>query len=201
MKEIALSQAGTIADRQLIIIDRNRDLYLLPVMKRNIAKLAAMCDSARWHDSTAMLTAMVDQRLVGDRVLDECLQLHGVRKAVSNPRRSRQLGKSQVSMWASARVEIGRGVRQTIGADGAARCCPFVLGSSWGLKAWGVGAGQETGLVAKLHRKQLEGLHVSCAVCISMRILASRVRAVCVVLPLGSVRGQGPAHEDPLHQS
>lgn len=64
MKEIALSQAGTINDRQLIIIDRNRDLYLLPVMKRNIAKLAAMCDSARWHDATAMLAAMVDQRLV-----------------------------------------------------------------------------------------------------------------------------------------
>ncbi|EFJ41230.1 intraflagellar transport protein IFT80 [Volvox carteri f. nagariensis] len=63
VKEIALSQAGTIADRQLIIIDRNRDLYLLPVMKRNIAKLAAMCDSARWHDTTAMLAAMVDQRL------------------------------------------------------------------------------------------------------------------------------------------
>jgi intraflagellar transport protein 80 len=64
VKEISLSQAGHINDRQLIIIDRNRDLYLLPVLKRNIAKLAAMCDSARWHDTTAMLAAMVDQRLV-----------------------------------------------------------------------------------------------------------------------------------------
>ncbi|KAG2494842.1 hypothetical protein HYH03_007082 [Edaphochlamys debaryana] len=63
VKEIALSQAGTINDRQLIVIDRNRDLYLLPVMKRNIAKLAAMCDSAKWHDATPMLGAMVDQRL------------------------------------------------------------------------------------------------------------------------------------------
>jgi hypothetical protein len=41
-----------------------RDLYLLPVMKRNVAKLAAMCDSARWHDATPLLAAMVDQRLV-----------------------------------------------------------------------------------------------------------------------------------------
>lgn len=66
IKEISLSQAGTINDRQLIVVDRNRDLYLLPLMKRNVAKLAAMCDSARWHDNTPMLAAMVDQRLVRD---------------------------------------------------------------------------------------------------------------------------------------
>lgn len=63
IKEVALSQAGTINDRMLIFVDRNRDLYLLPIMKRNVAKLAAMCDSARWHDATPMLSATVDQRL------------------------------------------------------------------------------------------------------------------------------------------
>lgn len=65
IKEIALSQAGNINERQLIFIDRNRDLYLMPVMKRAVAKLGAMVDSARWHDATGMLAAIVDQRLVG----------------------------------------------------------------------------------------------------------------------------------------
>lgn len=64
IKEVALSQAGTINDRMAIFIDRNRDLYLMPLMKRNPAKMASMCDSARWHDATPMLAAAIDQRLV-----------------------------------------------------------------------------------------------------------------------------------------
>ncbi|MEW5301900.1 MAG: hypothetical protein WDW36_004725 [Sanguina aurantia] len=60
---IALSQVGTTSDRQLTYIDRNRDLYILPVMKRGPVKLAAMVDSAMWHDATGMLAAMVEQRL------------------------------------------------------------------------------------------------------------------------------------------
>ncbi len=57
-------QAGTASDRQLIFIDRNRDLYVMTVAKREPAKLASMVDSAAWHDSTGMLAAMVDQKLV-----------------------------------------------------------------------------------------------------------------------------------------
>ncbi len=57
-------QAGTNADRQLIFIDCNRDLYVMPVMKRTVAKLGSMVDSAYWHDTTDMLAAMVDQKLV-----------------------------------------------------------------------------------------------------------------------------------------
>lgn len=63
ISEIALSQAGTAADRQLLFIDANRDLHLLRVMKREASKLAGMVDSAAWHDATPMLAAMVDQRL------------------------------------------------------------------------------------------------------------------------------------------
>jgi intraflagellar transport protein 80 len=57
-------QVGTQADRQLIFIDRNRDLYMVPIAKRVPAKLGSMVDSARWHDTTGMLAAMVDQKLV-----------------------------------------------------------------------------------------------------------------------------------------
>lgn len=61
---LPFTQVGTNTDRQLIFIDRNRDLYVVPVMKRTPAKLASMCDSAAWHDTTGMLGAMVDQKLV-----------------------------------------------------------------------------------------------------------------------------------------
>lgn len=63
VKELALSQVGTNADRQLIFIDQNRDLYIMPVMKRSVAKLGSMVDSAYWHDTTGMLAAMMDQKL------------------------------------------------------------------------------------------------------------------------------------------
>jgi len=58
-------QVGTSTDRQLILIDRNRDLYIVGVMKRQPAKLASMVDSALWHNTTGMLAALVDQKLVG----------------------------------------------------------------------------------------------------------------------------------------
>jgi hypothetical protein len=61
-----LTQVGTQADRQLIFIDRNRDLYVVPIAKRVPAKLGSMVDSARWHDTTGMLAAMVDQKLVSE---------------------------------------------------------------------------------------------------------------------------------------
>jgi len=60
---VALSQAGSVADRRLLLIDSNRDLYLVHVLQRATAKLGAMVDSARWHDSTQMVAAMVDGNL------------------------------------------------------------------------------------------------------------------------------------------
>jgi len=63
-------QAGTSTERQLILIDRNRDLHIVPVMARAVAKLASMVDSAHWHDSTGMLSALVDHKLVGGSVCE-----------------------------------------------------------------------------------------------------------------------------------
>ncbi|KAF5830134.1 hypothetical protein DUNSADRAFT_15000 [Dunaliella salina] len=63
IKEIQLSQVGTSTERQLILIDRNRDLYIVGIMKRQPAKLASMVDSALWHNTTGMLAALVDQKL------------------------------------------------------------------------------------------------------------------------------------------
>jgi intraflagellar transport protein 80 len=47
-----------------VFIDRNRDLYITPVLKPHVVKMGAMCDSVVWHESTDMLAAMVDQKLV-----------------------------------------------------------------------------------------------------------------------------------------
>jgi len=60
--DLALSHAGN--ERKLVFIDRNRDLYITPVLKPHVVKMGTMCDSVVWHESTDMLAAMVDQKLV-----------------------------------------------------------------------------------------------------------------------------------------
>ena len=47
-----------------MFIDRNRDLFITPVLKAASYKLATMVDSVQWNDTTDMLAAMIDQRLV-----------------------------------------------------------------------------------------------------------------------------------------
>mmetsp|Transcript_28907 Transcript_28907/g.81402 ORF Transcript_28907/g.81402 Transcript_28907/m.81402 type:complete len:781 (+) Transcript_28907:949-3291(+) len=81
---VALNFAGGLPDRRLLLLDRNRDLYITPVSSSTAAagpgaggqpqpgggpspgmlvKLGAMVDSALWHDESDMLVAMVDGRL------------------------------------------------------------------------------------------------------------------------------------------
>ena len=70
---VALNQSGGLPDRRLLLLDRNRDLYLMPLVAtegpdKSAApapiKLGSMVDSAAWHDDADMLAAMVDGRLV-----------------------------------------------------------------------------------------------------------------------------------------
>mmetsp|Transcript_45447 Transcript_45447/g.72922 ORF Transcript_45447/g.72922 Transcript_45447/m.72922 type:complete len:761 (-) Transcript_45447:178-2460(-) len=62
--DVRLSQTGSTPDRKLVFIDRNRDLFITPVLKAASYKLATMVDSVQWNDTTDMLAAMIDQRLV-----------------------------------------------------------------------------------------------------------------------------------------
>jgi intraflagellar transport protein 80 len=64
VRAVALSQAGTAASRQLAFIDSNRDLHLLDVGSRAVVKLASMVDSAVWHDTSNMLAAVADDKLL-----------------------------------------------------------------------------------------------------------------------------------------
>ncbi|XP_064614881.1 intraflagellar transport protein 80 homolog [Liolophura sinensis] len=64
--EIALDQCGTSNERRLVIVDKNRDLYITSVRvfgtDRKIIKLGTMVHSLSWNDSTNMLSALTDNK-------------------------------------------------------------------------------------------------------------------------------------------
>jgi len=62
---ISLSQQGTGVDRKIAILDKNKDLYLTKAMNSDrTEKLGAMVDSFMWNDSTDVLIALVDDKLI-----------------------------------------------------------------------------------------------------------------------------------------
>jgi len=62
--EIALNQMGSTPDRKLVFTDRNRDMFITPILKAQPVKLGTMVDSFKWNDETDMLGAMMDSKLV-----------------------------------------------------------------------------------------------------------------------------------------
>lgn len=63
--EIVLSQVGHGVDRKLALIDRNRDLHMVPIADDGEpVKLATMVDSALWNDDHDMLLAVADAKLL-----------------------------------------------------------------------------------------------------------------------------------------
>lgn len=68
---IALNQssAASISERRLAFIDRNRDLYITPIVPqpgifRGVYKLRTQVDTMAWNDSSDMLCAVADGRLL-----------------------------------------------------------------------------------------------------------------------------------------
>merc|ERR550537_2167503 len=62
---ISLNQQGSGVDRKVAILDKNKDLYLTKAMNADkTEKLGAMVDTFVWNDSTDMLIALVDEKLV-----------------------------------------------------------------------------------------------------------------------------------------
>lgn len=63
--EICLNQFGPQTERKCALIDRNRDLYLCSVAnKPQMYKLATMVASVKWNDSSDILVAIADGKLV-----------------------------------------------------------------------------------------------------------------------------------------
>lgn len=62
---ISLNQKGSGADRKIAILDKNKDLYLTKAMQADrTEKLGAMVDTFMWNDSTDVLIALIDEKLV-----------------------------------------------------------------------------------------------------------------------------------------
>eukprot|EP00823_Brevimastigomonas_motovehiculus_P003574 TRINITY_DN219_c0_g1_i1.p1 TRINITY_DN219_c0_g1~~TRINITY_DN219_c0_g1_i1.p1 ORF type:complete len:839 (+),score=261.42 TRINITY_DN219_c0_g1_i1:24-2519(+) len=62
--DIAFSQSGMLTDRKLAFVDRNRDLYICPILRPAPFKLASMVESFMWSARDEMLAAVTDQKLV-----------------------------------------------------------------------------------------------------------------------------------------
>ena len=59
--ELKLSQYGTQADRMIVYVDRNRDLYLSNLRPGSAPhKIATMTTSIKWHDTHSCLAAITD---------------------------------------------------------------------------------------------------------------------------------------------
>jgi intraflagellar transport protein 80 len=64
---VALNQHGSGADRTIAFLDKNKDLYLTKAMqsdKSGTEKLGSMVETFMWNDSTDMLIALTDDKLV-----------------------------------------------------------------------------------------------------------------------------------------
>jgi intraflagellar transport protein 80 len=67
--ELAINQIGALSDRRIAFVDKNGDLFLASVKSTtpgsSITKLGAMIGNGiRFHDTTNMLTALSDTRLL-----------------------------------------------------------------------------------------------------------------------------------------
>eukprot|EP00003_Mantamonas_plastica_P014158 TRINITY_DN2457_c0_g4_i3.p1 TRINITY_DN2457_c0_g4~~TRINITY_DN2457_c0_g4_i3.p1 ORF type:complete len:836 (+),score=299.28 TRINITY_DN2457_c0_g4_i3:177-2510(+) len=64
IEEIALNQYGALNESRLVVIDKNRDLFITPIFKTKLVKLGTMVDTVMWNDDTDMLAAVMDQKFV-----------------------------------------------------------------------------------------------------------------------------------------
>mmetsp|Transcript_14239 Transcript_14239/g.37653 ORF Transcript_14239/g.37653 Transcript_14239/m.37653 type:complete len:260 (-) Transcript_14239:612-1391(-) len=65
VEHIALSQVGDLSRRRLVLVDKNRDLYISPVQgAQELYKLHIMVDAMRWNDCNNSLAAVADGLLL-----------------------------------------------------------------------------------------------------------------------------------------
>jgi len=62
--EIGLNLHESSYQRQLVIIDKNRDMYITPINKSLFKKLGSMVDSLLWNDESNTLAAIMDGKFV-----------------------------------------------------------------------------------------------------------------------------------------
>lgn len=62
--EIVLSQWGGFSERKCAFVDRNGDLNITGISRRENYKLATMVDSIKWNDQTEMLVAISEGKFI-----------------------------------------------------------------------------------------------------------------------------------------
>ena len=64
--EVALDQTGPMISRHLALIDKDRNLWLTPARRSTpkFEKLGTMAHSIAFHDTTNMLSAMLDSKFI-----------------------------------------------------------------------------------------------------------------------------------------
>ncbi|KAI8926289.1 WD40-repeat-containing domain protein [Entophlyctis helioformis] len=60
--EVALNLPTSPAGRQLVVLDKNRDLFITRVLKPQLKKLGSMVETFAWNDETDMLFAIMDAK-------------------------------------------------------------------------------------------------------------------------------------------
>ena len=61
--EFELNNSDMASERKIAFLDTNRDLFIIPALKKDMRKLVSMCDSFKWHDKYDMLAAAADLRV------------------------------------------------------------------------------------------------------------------------------------------
>lgn len=60
--EFDINNVSSTSEKKFAFIDCNKDLFLCPILKKNIKKITTMCDTFKWHDSHDVLVAVADLR-------------------------------------------------------------------------------------------------------------------------------------------
>ncbi|KAJ3187615.1 Intraflagellar transport protein 80, partial [Entophlyctis luteolus] len=63
--EIALNQViGPSGCRQLAVVDKNREMFITPIIKPELKKIGTMVDTFSWNDEADMIAAVVDWKFM-----------------------------------------------------------------------------------------------------------------------------------------
>ncbi len=62
--ELILNQTENPSERKIAFVDANKDLFISPVHKPEIIKIAAMADTFMWNETNDILACVADGRLV-----------------------------------------------------------------------------------------------------------------------------------------
>jgi intraflagellar transport protein 80 len=171
-------QGGSLAERRIAVVDKQKDLYLGPVAPgaKGLVKLQTQVDSVAWSDSADMLCAVADARFLVWYYPNIVFVDRDLVTATLETRDGSALGKGAAVAGSSAgRAHVRRGdgalaslavapyapLLQRLGRekrwDEALRLCRFVKDAAAAARLWGCLAGMA------LHGRHLDTAEIALA--------------------------------------